>query len=100
MRATSQPTPAAGLPVLAERQTTDDLTLEASSPTRAYPIALQPSQRRTTYLKELLPRLSRAGQDVASELDLGQLMATIMAELAHWTGCERARSASSRTSKV
>lgn len=103
IRETSQPTPAAGIPLFNQEvvsaeiseeigaKASDDFALQAHSPTRAYPIALQPNQRRTAYLKELLPRLSRAGQDVASELDLGQLMATIMAELAHWTGCTRAQ---------
>ncbi len=91
VREPSQPTPAVGIPAFTEELSTDELSLEARSPTRAYPIALQPNQRRTAYLKELLPRLSRAGQNVASELDLGELMATIMAELTHWTGCERAQ---------
>jgi diguanylate cyclase (GGDEF)-like protein len=91
VREPTQPTPAVGIPAFTEELNTDDISVAEQSPTRAYPIALQPSERRTAYLKELLPRLSRAGQDVASELDLGQLMATIMAELAHWTGCERAQ---------
>ncbi|MFH2010115.1 MAG: diguanylate cyclase [bacterium] len=92
VRRRDDPTPVFGIGSVdtpGERTYDDRAAFDAK--TRQYPLVSRPRQERERYLRELLTRLTRVGQDVASNLDLGNLMATILAELVGWTGCDRAQ---------